>query len=138
MSPEVEGPWIEDAMRAGAERRPAAVAFTIYDAADAHPVGVGGLDAINHLMGYCDIGMMIGERRGTGIGTDATRLLLRWAFEDLGLHNVGLEVMDWNAGALRAYERAGFRHIGRRRNALMSEGRRCDMVLMDAVPGDVT
>ena len=138
MTAEAQRPWIEEAIRAGAERRPDSLAFTIYDAADAHPVGIGGLDAINHLMGYCGIGMMIGERRRTGIGTDATRLLLRWAFEDLGLHNVGIELMDWNAGALRAYERAGFRPVGRRRDALMSGGRRCDMVLMDAVPGDVT
>jgi hypothetical protein len=37
--------------------------------------------------------------------------------------------------ALRAYERAGFREIGRRRDAVLERGVRHDSILMDAIPG---
>jgi diamine N-acetyltransferase len=45
-------------------------------------------------------------------------------------------VLDWNVAGLTAYERAGFRRIGVRRRAVLSRGRRTDVVLMDAVPED--
>jgi diamine N-acetyltransferase len=137
-TPETEAAWIADAMTQGAARRPSAVCFTVYDLADAAPVGTAGLFEIDHLMGRASYGILLGERRGQGLGTDATRLVLRWAFEIIGLHNVLLGAMDWNAAGLRAYERAGFRAIGRRRGALLAGGRRCDEVLMDAIPADLT
>jgi diamine N-acetyltransferase len=66
------------------------------------------------------------------LGIDATRLSLDWAFHILGLRNVMLETNDFNEAALRAYERAGFRLIGRRRDAVRALGRRWDSLLMDA------
>ena len=49
---------------------------------------------------------------------------------------VELELADWNEGALRAYERAGFRRIGVRRAAIITRGERGDEIFMDAVPED--
>jgi RimJ/RimL family protein N-acetyltransferase len=43
-----------------------------------------------------------------------------------------LESYEFNASALRAYERAGFQVIGRRRDAVRALGRRWDAILMDA------
>jgi diamine N-acetyltransferase len=62
--------------------------------------------------------------------------VLDFAFNDLQLRNVLLEALDWNVAGLTAYERAGFRRIGVRRGAAISQGRRTDVVLMDAVPED--
>jgi RimJ/RimL family protein N-acetyltransferase len=50
----------------------------------------------------------------------------------LGLENVMLETYAFNDQARRAYERAGMREIGRRRNAVRAMGRRWDSILMDA------
>lgn len=47
-----------------------------------------------------------------------------------------LETYDFNEAAKRAYERAGFRVIGRRRDAVLALGRRCDVILMDATADD--
>ena len=55
----------------------------------------------------------------------------------LGLQNVLLEALVWNEAAIRAYEKAGFRRIGVRRQAAMSRGRREDVILMDAIPSDL-
>lgn len=98
----------------------------MYDRRDA-------LFAIHYHLGRASFGIGLGERRGQGLGADAARLTLRRAFEVLGLHNVMLETADWNAAAIRAYERAGFAEIGRRRGGMTVAGRRCDAVLMDAV-----
>jgi RimJ/RimL family protein N-acetyltransferase len=70
------------------------------------------------------------------LGTEATRLVLDFAFHVLQFRNVLLETLEWNVAGLTAYERAGFRLVGVRRGAVMSRGRRVDVVIMDAVPGD--
>ena len=112
---------------------PTAAHFTIHDRSDGAPVGTAALMAINHRNGTARFGILLGERRGRGLGADAAHLVLDWGFTMLALHNVVLEAGAWNSRALRAYERAGFREIGRRRGALIWLGERHDEVLMDAV-----
>jgi RimJ/RimL family protein N-acetyltransferase len=128
--------WVEDNLERGAKDEPDVVEFTVYDRKDSAPVGTAGLLAISHAHGNAEFGIFIGERRGQGLGTQATRLVLDYGFNVLGLRNVLLETMEWNAAGLAAYERAGFRRIGVRRGARISRGRPTDIVLMDAVPED--
>ncbi len=126
--------WYEEATRPGA----AEVHFTVYDRTDTAPVGTASLVRVNHHEGTAEFGVVIGERRGRGLGTEATRLTLDWAFTAMNLHNVLLVTFDWNHAALRAYTRAGFREIGRRRGAIVTLGQRHDQVLMDATADDFT
>jgi RimJ/RimL family protein N-acetyltransferase len=56
--------------------------------------------------------------RDRGLGTEATRLILRHAFENVGLHRVDLEVYEFNPRARRVYEKVGFVFEGTRRDAL--------------------
>jgi RimJ/RimL family protein N-acetyltransferase len=128
--------WVGENLERGAKDEPEAVEFTVYDRSDGAPVGTAGLFRVNHAHRRATFGIYIGERRGQGLGTEATRLVLDFAFHVLHLRNVMLETLDWNASGLTAYERAGFRRIGIRRAAAMSRGRRTDVVLMDAVPAD--
>jgi RimJ/RimL family protein N-acetyltransferase len=67
---------------------------------------------------------------GRGYGTEATELMLELAFERIGLHRVGLSVFSFNTRAIRAYEKAGFRHEGREREAIIRDGRRWDELTM--------
>jgi len=135
-TPQSQEKWVEDNIERGAQREPAGVEFTIYDRADSAPVGTAGLFQINHAHGRAEFGIAIGERRGRGLGTEATRLVLDFAFHVLQLRNVLLETLEWNVGGQKAYERAGFRRIGVRRGAVISRQRPTDVVLMDAVPQD--
>ena len=135
-TPESREKWVDDKTKAGAEREPRFVEFTIYDRSDGAPVGTAGRLEIAHAHGRAMFGIAIGERRGQGLGTEATRLVLDFAFHVLQLRNVMLETLAWNTAGLTAYERAGFRRIGVRRGAAMSRGRPTDVVLMDAVPED--
>lgn len=56
--------------------------------------------------------------------------MLRHAFNDLNLHRVFLSVLSSNAGAIRAYEKAGFRREGIAREAAYKRGRYEDLVGM--------
>src|SRR5947209_1781872 len=135
-TPEDQEKWVADNLERGARREPDGIEFTVYDRSDCAPVGTAGLFDINHAHGRAKFGIAIGERRGQGLGTEATRLVLDFGFHVLHLHNVMLQALAWNVAGLRAYERAGFRRIGVRRGAAMSHGARTDVVLMDAVPED--
>ena len=128
--------WVEDNLQRGAKREPDAVEFTVYDRTDSAPVGTAGLFDIVHAHGRAEFAIALGERRGQGLGTEATRLVLDFAFHVLQLRNVLLETLEWNVAGLTAYERAGFRRIGVRRGARISRGQPTDIVLMDAVPQD--
>jgi RimJ/RimL family protein N-acetyltransferase len=131
-SPEGQVAWIDEQIELGNGPRPRGVTFAIHDVEDGELVGVTGLENIDWAFGRADFGIWVGPRRGLGIGTDATRLVLDWAFTLMGLHNVALEVYDWNEQAQRSYVNAGFREIGRRRGAAVPFGERCDVILMDA------
>ena len=135
-TPESQEKWVDTNAEKGAKREPEAVEFTVYDRTDSTPVGTAGLFHIAHAHGTAEFGIAIGERRGQGFGTDATRLVLDFAFHVLQLRNVLLETLAWNAAGLTAYERAGFRRVGVRRGAIVSRGQPIDMVIMDAVPED--
>jgi RimJ/RimL family protein N-acetyltransferase len=128
--------WVEENVEKGSKPQPEAAEFTVYDRTDSEPVGTAGLFNIVHTNGTAGFGIALGERRGRGLGTAATRLVLDFAFHALQLRNVLLETLDWNVAALAAYERAGFRRLGVRRGAATSRGRPADIVLMDAIPED--
>jgi RimJ/RimL family protein N-acetyltransferase len=129
---DAETAWYERMTAAAGEPRPTEVPFAIHAVADGELVGVCGLENIDHNFSRADFGIFLGQRRGTGIGADATRLVLDWAFTIIGLHNVMLESYEFNEQAIRAYQRAGFRVIGTRRDSVRALGRRWDSVLMDA------
>ena len=93
--------------------------FAIYALPDLRPIGIANIRDFSNPHGTAEFGITIGDAsdRGQGFGTESTRLLLDYAFTVLGVHNVWLDTPAYNAGAIRAYEKAGFREIGRRRGA---------------------
>jgi diamine N-acetyltransferase len=128
--------WVEEHLDEGAKEEPRSAAFTIYDRDDLAPVGTAILFSISYRSRSARFGIGLGERRGQGLGTDATRLAVDWAFHVLGLNSVLLEALATNAAAIAAYERAGFKRIGTRRAAALLHGEPADVVMMDAVRAD--
>ena len=85
------------------------------------------------------IGFRIGLRKAfqdRGLGSEATRLIVGYAFETLGVHRVELEVYAFNPRARRVYERAGFVHEGTKRHALRWDGEWVDAGLMSMLATD--
>lgn len=67
---------------------------------------------------------------GRGIGTWAVKATRDFAFENLALHRLELDVFSFNPRAQRVYEKAGFRHEGVLRDAVMDGDKYADDVLM--------
>ncbi|MDI7275802.1 MAG: GNAT family protein [Anaerolineae bacterium] len=95
-------------------------------------IGNCGLHKIDWKNRNAEFGIAIGEKAywGKGYGTDAARTMLRFAFHELNLHRVELEVFDHNARARRCYEKAGYRLEGTRRHALYRDGQYHDVHVM--------
>jgi RimJ/RimL family protein N-acetyltransferase len=76
------------------------------------------------------IGILDARYLGKGLGTEATRLVLRFAFEQLKLHRISVRVLAYNHRAIRAYEKCGFVVEGRDREAAFVNGEWHDDVMM--------
>lgn len=109
--------------------------FTIYERATWRPIGTTALHAIDHRNRTAIFGIHIGESdaRGKGFGTEAAVLTLDYAFTALGLHSVMLTVAEFNRAGRRAYEKAGFKEFGRRRQCRLLGGRLWDEISMDCL-----
>ena len=96
---------------------------------DDRPIGTIGLFELDLANGSAGLGISIGDAadRGRGLGTDMLRALLGFAFGQLRLERVWLDVYEVNPGARRVYERAGFVHEGTLRRAIFREGRHLDV-----------
>lgn len=95
-------------------------------------IGEVDLSGINWVAGDAWAGIGIGERAywGRGYGTDAMRLLLRFAFGQLNLKRISLTVFEYNQRAIQSYRKAGFREEGRLRQWMQRAGQRYDLVYM--------
>ena len=107
--------------------------FGIVDKETDKLIGNCGLNAINTLHRKASFGIFIGDQNywNKGFGTEATKLVLDYAFNILNLHNIQLEVFSFNKRAINSYQKAGFKTIGRRREAIILAGEKYDEIYMD-------
>jgi RimJ/RimL family protein N-acetyltransferase len=99
---------------------------------DERLIGFVALHSVEWNNGAALLAVGIGEPeyRGKGYGTDALQLILRFAFHELNLFRVGLDVIATNTRAIGAYEKLGFQCEGRMRGAVLREGCRTDRIFM--------
>jgi len=87
------------------------------------------IDEVNLAAGF-RIALYDPQYYGRGYGTEATRLILKFAFEKLSLHRVELEVYAFNRRAAHVYEKVGFVKEGIRRDALVWGDEYVDAICM--------
>jgi len=106
--------------------------FHIHTLEDDSLIGFVGLFDLFKHHGDSLVAIALGERDfwGKGYGTDAMKIMLRYAFYELNLRKVGLIVFEYNSRAIRSYEKIGFIPEGRIRGAILREGRRWDWLFM--------
>jgi RimJ/RimL family protein N-acetyltransferase len=128
-SPKAAAKWMEEEV---SEQSPASYYFSIRSIEDDKLIGELGLDVVNWNGRDAFVGLGIGETEywSKGYGTDIMNVLLRFAFTEINLKRVTLNVFEYNPRAIRSYEKAGFRHEGRIRKILNKEGKRWDMLYM--------
>jgi RimJ/RimL family protein N-acetyltransferase len=112
--------------------------FTVYDVTTTPPTPVGTTAVLidHHVRAGEFVIQLSPDSRGKGIGTEATRLTLDYAFHITNLRCVYLSVLSPNTAAIRAYEKAGFRKIGERRQSGYWLGESANETMMDAIPAD--
>ena len=116
--------WTEDV------EDPNTVAFSVYSTGPL--IGTAGLYSINWIARTAEFRIFLGNKEywGKGIGTEVTRLVVRYGFERLNLHNIWLGVNVENRAAVRVYEKAGFTHEGRLRQCFYRNNRYYDVFRM--------
>jgi diamine N-acetyltransferase len=115
-----EEAWLERA--AGSEHD---LGLGIVPRATDQLVGVTGLHQMDFKNRHAAFGIIIGDKEswGKGYGTEATGLLIQYAFDTLNLNRVWLHVYEFNERGIRAYEKVGFRREGVLRQDCYREGR---------------
>lgn len=95
-------------------------------------VGTIKLEYIHDARHTADIAIMVGDRSqaGKGLGGEAMQTLIDFAFSDLGLSEITLGVVVQNVGAVRAYEKLGFRETGRKLGVVEYGGTVYDQMTM--------
>jgi RimJ/RimL family protein N-acetyltransferase len=128
-SPKAEMKWMEKEV---GEMSLGSYFFSIRTLAEDNLIGELGLDVVSWPGRDAFVGLGIGETEfwSKGYGTDIMNVLLRFAFTEINLKRVTLTVFEYNPRAIRSYEKAGFRHEGRKRLSLSREGRRWDELYM--------
>ncbi len=126
-----EEEWIKDTWKLREERR--AFLFAVETTADNKLIGGSGLFRFDWTSRSAEIGISIynPEYWGKGYGAESLDLLLRFAFLDLNLNRVELEVFDFNKRAYKCYVKVGFKESGRKRKARFIEGKYHDCIIMD-------
>lgn len=111
------------------------VYFTIYELPSYRPIGCVDLHNIDFQNRSAGLGIMIGEKaaRGRGLGTDAVQLVCDYGFHALELNSIWLITYGWNIAGQRAFSKAGFREVGRRRQARFFAGRFWDDIYYDVL-----
>jgi RimJ/RimL family protein N-acetyltransferase len=105
--------------------------FVVETHADGVPVGHAALFGANAHNRTATFAIMIGPpHQNRGLGTEATRLILRFGFEELGLHRIQLVANGFNERGLATYRKAGFVEEGRSREAIFRSGTWHDQVHM--------
>ena len=84
------------------------------------------------------LGIIIGDKSywGRGYGEEVVRMMLDYGFNVLNLNSVELGVYDYNARAIRCYEKVGFRRIGVHRQARILAGVAHDTISMDILASE--
>jgi RimJ/RimL family protein N-acetyltransferase len=95
-------------------------------------LGNVGLHRISWEDRRATFGIFIGEKAywGKGYGTDATRAIVRFAFDQMNLNRIDLQVLADNERGIRCYEKVGFVREGVQRQHRYREGRYVDMMMM--------
>jgi RimJ/RimL family protein N-acetyltransferase len=128
-----EEQWFEGVLKRPTETQPMVIEVQELD--NWIPIGNTGIFDYDTITHSAEFGILIGNKAywNKGFGTETTKLMLKHCFETLNLNRVYLRVYENNPGAVRAYEKAGFVHEGRQREAVYREGKYLDVLMMSVL-----
>lgn len=98
---------------------------------DATPVGSVGLTGLDWRHRRAELARVVvaPDHRGQGYSREMCRLAIGFAFDELNLHRLSLEVIAGNEPALTLYRGLGFQEEGRLREHVFRAGGNCDVLI---------
>lgn len=102
-------------------------------------IGIVNLTSISWINRSAEFSIMLGDKSqwGKGLGAEATKLMLKHAFEELNLHRVYLTVRNDNASAIKLYKKAGFKQEGIMRESVFKNNKYVTMNLMSILKNEL-
>jgi len=130
MSMAQEEQWFDDMLKRPVEEHP--LSIEVQSENEWIIIGNIGFFDFDSIARSAEAGILIGDKDywNKGYGTEAMKLLLKHGFETLNLHRIFLRVYEDNPRAIRCYEKTGFIHEGRMRQARFSQGKYADILFM--------
>jgi RimJ/RimL family protein N-acetyltransferase len=122
--------WFENMLKKDPRQHPLMIEITT--SPGWVPVGNISLFDFDDKNHSAELGIMIGNKNywDKGYGREAVNLICKHGFKTLNLHRIHLKVYAANQRGIRAYEKAGFVHEGRLRQAMFFNGEYIDIVFM--------
>lgn len=77
-----------------------------------------------------------GESRTKGVGTDAVMAIMRYAFDELGLHRLDGAWFDFNTASVNLYKKCGWKEEGVRREYVYKRGGWRDLTVVGVLESD--
>ncbi|HUP49690.1 MAG TPA: GNAT family protein [Thermoanaerobaculia bacterium] len=123
-----EEEWLERAMTPGALERH----FAIERKEDRTHIGNASIHDIDWVSRTAWFGLFIGEPAAwnRGFGSDAIETLVRFAFEEMNLHKLRINIFDYNERARHVLQSRGFVQEGKLARDFYREGEWHDIVIL--------
>jgi len=133
MSLPQEEQWYEKTLNGPAEEQPLVIEIDTPEGWT--PIGNISLMHVDWRTRSAELGLFIGEKRywNQRYGGEAIQVMLRHGFEGMNLNRIYLRVFETNPRAIRCYERVGFQHEGRLRQAHFLKGQYIDVLIMSVL-----
>lgn len=130
ITPEEHQKWLDTKVKTGKVYQ-----FIIHTKETGNPVGSVYIQSVDLTHKNAEYGIFIGEpeAKGKGYGTDAAKLMIQFAFEELKLHKLYLRVLTDNVRAIHSYEKAGFKTEGVLIDEIFVDGRFHDITRMSII-----
>ena len=127
LAPENADKWFNDMQ---AKQGQSSFDLGVFDSAK-NVIGHIQLHSINWRARSAELGLGLAKKsnRGKGYGTDASKVLVRYGFDHLGLHRIFANPVEFNQPAIRVLEKSGFSLEGREREAFFLRGHWYDRVV---------
>lgn len=122
--------WLHNKVEAGK-----VIQFIICDLETDKPLGSIYLQNFQETSRQAEEGIFLGEEEayGRGIGTEAAKLVLEYAFSTLKLHKLTARVLSYNQGSRKMHEKAGYKMESYLKDELFLDGKYEDLIFYGAI-----
>lgn len=106
------------------------VRLLITDSEDEERIGMISLFRVNKNSGNAEIGLWITpEHQEEGFGTEATKLIVEFGFDELRMHRMYARVFDDNPKSINIWEKLNFKKEGIMREASFKDGKYVNILI---------